>query len=91
MTAFKIATFNANSIRVRLDQILDWLEREQADVLAIQETKVQDVDFPADAIRAAGYHIVYRGQKSHAGVALLSRTTAQDAKPGCKADFGHYP
>lgn len=70
---FKIATFNANSIRVRLDQILEWMEREQADALCIQETKVQDKDFPAEPIREAGYHVIFRGQKSHAGVAIISR------------------
>ncbi len=72
MTA--IATLNANSIRVRLDQILAWLDEHEPDVLAIQETKVQDQDFPEEAIRAAGYHVVYRGQKAHAGVALISRS-----------------
>jgi exodeoxyribonuclease-3 len=68
----KVATYNANSIRARMEQILDWLEREQADVLCVQETKVQDEDFPEKPIREAGYHVVYRGQKAHAGVAILS-------------------
>ncbi len=72
-THFKAATFNANSIRVRLEQILDWLARERPDVLALQETKVQDEDFPVEAIREAGWHVVFRGQKSHAGVALICR------------------
>lgn len=74
MTLLKLATFNANSIRVRLEQMLAWLDREQVDILAVQETKVQDADFPRDEIEARGYHVVFRGQKSHAGVALLSRT-----------------
>jgi len=68
------ATFNANSIRVRLEQILAWLADNEVDVLAIQETKVADDEFPADAIRDAGYHVVYRGEGGQAGVALLSRS-----------------
>ena len=73
MTQFTIATFNANSIRARLEQILDWLAREQVDVLCVQETKVQDPDFPRDPIEAAGYRVVFAGQKAHAGVATISR------------------
>ncbi len=73
MTPFKIATFNANSIRARLDQILGWLEREQPDVLCIQETKVQDPDFPREPIEATGYTVVFAGQKAHAGVATISK------------------
>lgn len=70
---FKVATFNANSIRARIEQILDWLQRERPDVLCVQETKVQDPDFPLEPIRDAGYHVVFRGQKAHAGVAIISR------------------
>jgi exodeoxyribonuclease-3 len=70
--SMKVATYNANSIRARMEQILDWLERERADVLCVQETKVQDEDFPEEPIREAGYHVIYRGQKAHAGVAILS-------------------
>ncbi len=73
MTPFKIATFNANSIRARLDQILGWLEREQPDALCIQETKVQDPDFPREPIEAAGYTVAFAGQKAHAGVATISK------------------
>ncbi len=73
MNPFKIATFNANSIRVRLKQILDWLAHEKVDVLCVQETKVQDKDFPVEPIREAGWHVVFRGQKSYAGVAMLCR------------------
>lgn len=74
MALFKLATFNANSIRARLAQILAWLDRERPDALAIQETKVQDVDFPVAEITAAGYHVAFCGQKTHAGVALLTRS-----------------
>ena len=70
----KIATFNVNSVRTRLGLVLDWLAREAPDVLCLQETKVQDADFPAQPLREAGYHLAFRGQKAHGGVALLSRT-----------------
>jgi exodeoxyribonuclease-3 len=69
----KIATYNANGIRARLPSVLAWLQRETPDVLGIQETKAQDADFPADAFREAGYQVVFRGQKAHAGVALVSK------------------
>ena len=69
----KIATFNANSIRSRLSIILDWLKKEQPDVLAVQETKVQDLEFPKEPIESAGWHVVYRGQKSYNGVAFISK------------------
>jgi exodeoxyribonuclease-3 len=79
---FKVATFNANSIRVRIGQILDWLQRERPDVLCVQETKVQDPDFPLESIREIGYHVVFRGQKSHAGVAIISREEPQQVAFG---------
>jgi len=82
MTNFKIATFNANSIRSRLDQILDWLNREHPDVLCVQETKVQDKDFPAQPIEDAGYHVIFSGQKAYSGVAILSRTTPEHVVVG---------
>ena len=69
----KIATYNVNGVRSRLDSVLDWLSRESPDILCLQETKVQDEDFPADPFREAGYHVTFRGQKAHAGVALFSR------------------
>ncbi|MDZ7696447.1 MAG: exodeoxyribonuclease III [Deltaproteobacteria bacterium] len=70
----KIATFNANSIRARLPVTLDWLAQETPDILCIQETKVQDKDFPAAAFAEAGYHVTFRGQKSYNGVAIVSRS-----------------
>jgi len=57
----KVATYNANSIRVRLGQVLDWLDREAPDVLCLQETKAQDPDFPSEPFREAGYHLAFRG------------------------------
>lgn len=69
----KIATFNANSIRSRLDIILSWLEENRPDHLCIQETKVQDSQFPAAVFEHAGYPAVFRGEKAYNGVAILSR------------------
>lgn len=73
----KIATWNVNSLKVRLPQLLDWLVIRQPDVVCLQETKCEDQNFPADAIRAAGYEVVFSGQKTYNGVAVLSRTPAQ--------------
>ena len=69
----KIATWNVNSIRVRLPQVLDWLRKEAPDVLCLQETKITDEEFPAAAFLEAGYHAAYSGQKTYNGVATLSR------------------
>ena len=71
----KIATFNTNSIRVRLPAILDWLEKEQPQILCLQETKAQDKDFPAEPFERAGYDLVFTGQKSYNGVAIISKTS----------------
>jgi exodeoxyribonuclease-3 len=72
----KIATWNINSLRVRLPQVLDWLAREAPDALCLQETKVTDEEFPLEPLRAAGYTASYCGQKSYNGVATLTRTDA---------------
>ncbi len=69
----KIATWNVNSLRVRMPQLLDWLANEQPEIVALQETKVQDSDFPADALEVAGYKVIYSGQKSYNGMAIISR------------------
>jgi exodeoxyribonuclease-3 len=78
----KIATFNANSIRSRLPILLQWLEDHQPDVLGIQETKAQDADFPREAIEATGYHVVFRGEKSYNGVALICKSEPKDVRFG---------
>jgi len=75
---FRIATWNVNSLRVRLPHVLQWLESEQPDVLALQETKLEDENFPLEEILAAGYQAVYSGQKTYNGVATLSRSTADN-------------
>ena len=74
----KIATWNVNSLKVRLPQVLDWVEGEQPDVLALQETKTRDEQFPLGEIEAAGYQARYSGQKTYNGVAVLSKTPATD-------------
>ncbi|MBN1440517.1 MAG: exodeoxyribonuclease III [Anaerolineales bacterium] len=74
----KIATFNCNSVRMRIDQIVRWLKRERPDILCLQETKVQDSDFPQAAFDKAGYYVVFRGQKAYAGVAVVSREETSD-------------
>jgi len=78
----KVATFNANSVRSRLDLVIGWLQRESPDVLCLQETKVQDADFPVDAFTSIGYHIIFRGQKARAGVAIASREKPQEVAFG---------
>lgn len=70
---FKIASWNVNSLRVRLEQVLQWLAAEQPDILALQETKLTDEAFPVADIEAAGYSVVRNGQKTYNGVAILSR------------------
>jgi len=71
--AMKIATYNVNSIRIRLDAIISWLEKHQPDVLCIQETKCQDELFPLLVLQSTGYKVYYRGMKSYNGVAVLTR------------------
>ena len=76
----KIATFNANSLRARIEIVTDWLAENQPDVLCIQETKVQDHDFPLEAFENSGYNVVFRGQKKYNGVAIFSKKTPQKVK-----------
>ena len=78
----KIASFNVNSIRVRLPIVLKWLEENQPDVLAVQETKAQDVDFPSDAFDKTGYMCVFKGQKKYNGVALFSKHQIKNTQFG---------
>jgi exodeoxyribonuclease-3 len=69
----KLATWNVNSLKVRLPQVLQWLESSPVDVLCLQETKLTDDKFPVAEIEAAGYQVVFTGQKTYNGVAILSR------------------
>ncbi len=78
MSTFKLATWNVNSLRVRLPHVLEWLKTHQPDVLALQEIKLIDDDFPYAEIENAGYHALVSGQKTYNGVALLSREPMRD-------------
>lgn len=78
----RVATFNANSIRVRLPVILEWLRKFQPDALAIQETKTPDDSFPVMEIESAGWHVVFRGEKGYNGVALISRVPVSNVRFG---------
>mgnify|MGYP002713101659 CR=1 FL=1 len=69
----KIASWNVNSLRVRLPQVLQWLEAQTPDLLALQETKLTDEQCPVEAIEEAGYQVIHSGQKTYNGVATLSR------------------
>ena len=74
----QFATWNVNSLTVRLPQVLDWLASQPVDVLVLQETKTTDDKFPREAIEAAGYQVAFFGQKTYNGVALLSRQPSTD-------------
>ncbi|WP_209726513.1 exodeoxyribonuclease III [Duganella sp. 1411] len=74
----KLATWNVNSLNVRLPHVMNWLWENPTDVLCLQETKLTDDKFPANIIEAAGYHVVYSGQKTYNGVAILSKLPITD-------------
>lgn len=76
----KIATWNVNSLKVRLPHVLDWLAATQVDVLCLQETKMEDKVFPYAELEAAGYHSAHNGQKTYNGVAILARGTLHDIR-----------
>lgn len=78
----KIATWNVNSLKVRLEQVKAWLAEHQPDVLCLQETKTEDVNFPLDELQQAGYQVVYSGQKTYNGVAIISKQAATDVQYG---------
>lgn len=78
----RLATWNVNSLRVRLPHLLDWLADAKPDVACLQETKTEDANFPLEELRAAGYQAVYCGQKSYNGVAILARGALSDVQHG---------
>ncbi|MGP1676016.1 MAG: exodeoxyribonuclease III [Burkholderiales bacterium] len=78
----RIASWNVNSLKVRLPQVLDWLARQQPDALCLQELKLEDANFPVAAIQAAGYFAAYYGQKTYNGVAILSRKPPENIACG---------
>ncbi|MCF7853275.1 MAG: exodeoxyribonuclease III [Candidatus Pacebacteria bacterium] len=84
----QVATFNCNSVRRRLDVILHWLAVHNPDVLALQETKVQDHDFPEDAFLDAGWNVYFRGQKAYNGVAMITRDPVEYVSFGLQDDDG---
>lgn len=73
MAKITLATWNVNSLRVRLPQLTEWLTAARPDIVALQETKLPDVDFPVTEIESLGYHVAFSGQRTYNGVAVLSR------------------
>lgn len=84
--SMKIATWNVNSIRARLTPLTRWIDVQQPDVLLLQETKVTDDEFPTDDLLRRGYSVVYAGQKSCNGVAILSQAPIRDVTVGFEDD-----
>jgi exodeoxyribonuclease-3 len=78
----KLATWNVNSLKVRLPHLLDWLARHSPDALCLQETKCEDAAFPAGQIEAAGYSWIHDGQRTYNGVAILSRAVSANVVRG---------
>lgn len=78
----RLATWNVNSLKVRLQHLLDWLALARPDVVCLQETKLEDEKFPLADIQAAGYQAVYAGQRTYNGVAILARTALADLAHG---------
>jgi exodeoxyribonuclease III len=81
-TAFKVATFNCNSVRSRLPIVLDWLRQERPDCLCLQETKVTDPDFPTAAFADEGWSVVFRGEPKYNGVAVVTKEPPEDVAFG---------
>ena len=82
----RIASWNVNSIKARLDIVTDWLARSNCDILLIQETKSQDVNFPVAACTTLGLHVTFHGHKSYNGVAIVSRFPIKDVTTGLAGD-----
>ena len=82
----RIASWNVNSAKARQDHILDYLKAGSADVLLIQETKTQDVNFPIDLYQDTGWNVVFHGQKSYNGVAIAARQPLTDVMSGLPGD-----
>ncbi|HYO80929.1 MAG TPA: exodeoxyribonuclease III [Bryobacteraceae bacterium] len=83
----KIATWNVNSVRKRLPILIEWLAANRPDVMCLQETKVQDKDFPVEALASTGYHVVYRGKSAWSGVATLTRVLPDRVLHGLRPEF----
>ena len=87
----KVATWNVNSIRLRLEQVLEWTAATGTDVVCLQETKVVDEDFPVSEIAAAGYQVAFFGEKSYNGVAIISKHEITDVQKGFPEDAPDAP
>ena len=87
----KIATWNVNSIAIRLEAVLNWLTATQTDVVCLQETKCVDEKFPLEAIKDFGYHAAFMGQKSYNGVAILSKHSITDVQYNFPDDDADAP
>ena len=74
----RLASWNVNSLKVRLPQLLQWLDVKRPDIVCLQETKLEDTAFPVEAIRQAGYQALFSGQKTYNGVAILSRSAGSE-------------
>jgi exodeoxyribonuclease-3 len=81
----QFASWNVNSLKVRLPHLLDWLARQAPQIVCLQEIKLEDAKFPVEEIQAAGYHCAWSGQKTYNGVAILSRGTLADVAAGMPA------
>ena len=81
----KFASWNVNSLKVRLPHLLEWLARQAPQIVCLQEIKLEDAKFPVEEIQAAGYHCAWSGQKTYNGVAILSRDTLADVAAGIPA------
>ena len=82
----KLATWNVNSIRARLERVVDWIERQKPDVLCLQEIKCLDEQFPRETFEDLGYRVATYGQKTYNGVAILARRTIEDVVRGFPGD-----
>jgi exodeoxyribonuclease-3 len=88
VNAVRLATWNVNSIRSRIDRVEAWLQRVEPDILAVQETKARDDQFPFDRLEALGYEVAHHGLNQWNGVALLSRVGLDDVQDGFDGDPG---
>ena len=82
----KIVSFNVNSVRLRVPHLQALIAADQPDIIGLQETKVTDEDFPVAAIESLGYHVAFTGQKTHYGVALMSRQPFESVFKGFESD-----
>ena len=85
-----IATWNVNSIRTRINQVEEFIDEVQPDLICLQETKVEDKLFPKTTFEDKGYYVNIYGQKAYNGVALISRSPLEDVRKGMKGELEEY-